>query len=71
MTRDTIGPILRPYRRQIILAGLAMIGATGISLAAPLLIKIAIDRGIQHHRAGVIDVIAATYVVLVLLRPLL
>ena len=31
------------------LAGVAMVGATGVSLAAPLLAKIAIDRGISGH----------------------
>jgi ATP-binding cassette subfamily B protein len=66
-----IVPILRPYRRLIALAGLSMIGATAISLAAPLLMKVAIDRGITAHDATVINAVAAVYVVLVILRPLL
>jgi ATP-binding cassette, subfamily B, bacterial len=66
-----IGPILRPQRRLIIAAGLAMIGATGVSLSAPLLVKLAIDRGIDRHDAHAIDVIAVVYISLVLVRPVL
>ena len=36
-----------------------MIGATVVSLASPLLIKLAIDRGIEEHDAHAIDLIAA------------
>jgi ATP-binding cassette subfamily B protein len=69
--RDTIGPILRPHRPLIVAAGAAMIGATAVTLSAPLLVKIAIDRGISHHDVHVIDVTALIYVVLVLARPVL
>jgi len=69
--REAIGPILRPHRPLIAAAGAAMVGATAVSLAAPLLVKIAVDRGIGHHDVHVIDVIALVYVVLVLVRPLL
>jgi len=54
-----------------VVAGLAMIGATAVSLAAPLLAKIAIDRGIGRHDPHVIDVLALVYVVLVVIRPAL
>ncbi len=67
----SIGPILRPHRRLIAYAGIAMVGATAVSLAAPLLVKVAIDRGVAHHDPHVIDVAAAIYVVLVLVRPAL
>src|SRR4051812_7019620 len=46
-----------------------MIGSTVVSLAAPLLAKVAIDRGIRHRDLHVIDAVALIYVVLVLLRP--
>ena len=69
MIRERIGPILRPQRKLIVAAGLAMIGATAVSLAAPLLTKIAIDQGIRKHDTHVIDVVALVYVGLVLLRP--
>ena len=71
MIWETIGPILRPHRRLIAIAGVAMIGATAVTLSAPLLVKIAIDRGVRHHDLHVIDVMALVYVVLVLVRPLL
>ena len=66
-----VGPILRPQRRLIVVAGLAMVGATAVSLAAPLLAKIAIDRGIGRHDPHVIDVLALVYVGLVVIRPVL
>jgi ATP-binding cassette subfamily B protein len=71
MIRDSIDPILRPHRRLIAVAGLAMIGATAVSLAAPLLTKIAIDRGIERHDPHAIDVVALVYLVLVAIRPVL
>jgi len=61
--------ILRPQRRLIAAAALAMIGSTLVSLAAPVLTKIAIDRGITPGDARVVNVVALVYVVLVLVRP--
>ena len=69
MIREQINPILRPYRRLIVVAGLAMIGATAVSLAAPLLTKVAIDQGIEKHDARVINAVALVYLVLVVVRP--
>ena len=69
MIREQINPILRPYRRLIVVAGLAMIGATAVSLAAPLLTKVAIDQGIEKHDARVINGVALVYLVLVVVRP--
>jgi ATP-binding cassette subfamily B protein len=71
MIRDTIGPILRPHRPLIVAAGAAMIGATIVSLSAPLLVKVAIDRGIRRDNVHVIDLMALAYVGLVLARPVL
>ncbi len=71
MIREQIGPILRPHRRLILVAAVAMIGATAVSLAAPLLTKVAIDRGIEQHDAKVINAVALVYLVLVLARPVL
>ena len=71
MIKGSIGSILRPQRWLIVAAGLAMIGATAVSLAAPLLVKLAIDRGIDRHDVHAIDVIALSYVALVLVRPVL
>jgi len=69
--RQRIDPILRPHRRGIVVAGLAMIGATAVSLSGPLLAKIAIDRGIERNDTHVIDVIALVYLALVVVRPIL
>ena len=71
MIREQIGPILRPHRRLILVAAVAMIGATAVSLAAPLLTKVAIDRGIEQDDATVINAVALVYLVLVLARPVL
>ncbi|HST17648.1 MAG TPA: ABC transporter ATP-binding protein [Gaiellaceae bacterium] len=71
MIREQIGPILRPHRRLIVVAAFAMIGATAVSLAAPLLTKVAIDRGIEQNDAKVINAVALVYLVLVLVRPVL
>ena len=71
MILDRVRPILRPQRRLIVVAGVAMVGATAVSLAGPLLAKIAIDRGIGRHDPHVIDVVALVYVGLVVIRPVL
>jgi ATP-binding cassette subfamily B protein len=65
-----IAPIIRPHLRLVAWAGVAMVVATGISLAAPLLVKIAIDRGIQGHHVHTIDVVAIVYLSLVIVRPI-
>ncbi len=71
MILERVGPILRPQRRLIAVAGVAMVGATAVSLAGPLLAKIAIDRGIGRHDPHVVDVVALVYVGLVVIRPVL
>ena len=69
--RDAIGPILRAQRRLIVLAGLAMIGATVVSLASPLLVKLAIDHGIEQHDMHAVDLIVVLFIALVVVRPVL
>ena len=69
--KEQIGPILRPQRRLLGLAGLAMVGATAVQLAGPFLTKVAIDKGIEPHDATVIDIVAGVFLVLVIVRPLL
>ncbi|HET7130437.1 MAG TPA: ABC transporter ATP-binding protein [Gaiellaceae bacterium] len=64
-----IAPIIRPHLRLVAWAGIAMVVATGISLAAPLLVKIAIDHGIRGGHIHTVDVVAAIYLVLVVVRP--
>jgi len=64
-----IAPIIRPHLRLVAWAGVAMVVATGISLAAPLLVKIAIDRGISGRHVHTVDVVALVYLSLVVVRP--
>jgi ATP-binding cassette subfamily B protein len=64
-----IAPIIRPHLRLVAWAGVAMIVATGISLAVPLLVKIAIDHGIRGDHVHTIDVVALVYLALVIVRP--
>ena len=64
-----IAPIIRPHLRLVAFAGAAMVVATGISLAAPLLVKIAIDHGIRGHHIHTVDVVALIYLGLVAVRP--
>jgi len=65
-----IAPIIRPHLRLVVWAGVAMVVATGISLAAPLLVKIAIDDGIQGRHIHTVDVVALVYLSLVVVRPI-
>src|SRR5438132_1227214 len=69
--RRRVGAILRPYRRQIAYAGLGIVGSTVVTVAAPLLLRYAIDSGVRKHRQGPIDRAALVYVALALARPLL
>ena len=64
-------PLLHKQRGLIAAAAAAMVGATVVSLAAPLLTKVVIDQGIRGHDLHAIDVVALIYVGLVLVRPLL
>jgi len=63
--------MLRPYRRQIAYAGLGIVGSTVVTVAAPLLLRYAIDSGVRKHRQGPIDRAALVYVAFALARPLL
>ena len=64
-----IAPIIRPHLRLVAWAGARDGRRTGISLAAPLLVKIAIDHGIQGRHVHTVDVVALVYLVLVIVRP--
>jgi ATP-binding cassette, subfamily B, bacterial len=64
-----IASILKPQLRLVVWAGVAMVAATGISLAAPLLVKIAIDDGIRGRHIHTVDMVALVYLGLVVVRP--
>jgi ATP-binding cassette subfamily B protein len=55
--------MLRPYRREVVAAGVLVTLSTAAVLAGPFLLKVGIDRGIRQSRPGVLDVAVATYVV--------
>jgi ATP-binding cassette, subfamily B, bacterial len=63
--------ILRPHRRQLVLAMLGIAGATGVQIAAPALVKYAIDSGIRKGDERPVTIAALVYLGLVVARPLL
>jgi ATP-binding cassette subfamily B protein len=54
--------MLRPYRRQCVLALVMVIVWTSTTLAGPLLVRYAIDHGIGADDAGVLNAAVAAYV---------
>lgn len=60
-------PMLRPYRRDVILGALLVVVWTLTILAGPLLVKVGIDRGITQQDLGVLDVVVVTYVAVAVL----
>jgi ABC-type multidrug transport system fused ATPase/permease subunit len=55
--------LLRPYRGRVLLAFLALILATGASLAPPPLAKLAIDQGITPKDLGTLNLVVVGFVV--------
>jgi len=68
--RRRVGAMLRPYRRLIALAGVGIVGATTVTIAAPLLLRYAIDEGVRKDDLGPVNTAALIYLGLALLRPL-
>ena len=68
--RRRVGAMLRPYRRLIALAGVGIVGATAVTIAAPLLLRYAIDEGVRKDDLGPVNTAALIYLGLALLRPL-
>jgi ATP-binding cassette subfamily B protein len=68
--RRRVGAMLRPYRQLIALAGVGIVGATGVTIAAPLLLRYAIDEGVRKDDLGPVNTAALIYLGLALLRPL-
>ncbi|HEY6835317.1 MAG TPA: ABC transporter ATP-binding protein [Gaiellaceae bacterium] len=62
-------PLVRPVQRLYIGAGIAVIVSTLITLAGPLLVKYAIDSGIQNGDLHKVDIAAVTILVLALIKP--
>jgi len=52
---------LRPYRGQVLLAGVVVLFEALVQLAGPILTKEAIDRGIRHHNLVRLEQVAVLY----------
>jgi len=62
--RAWLWPLVRPHRRLVTLASLAVLVQTGATLAMPYLVKVAIDQGVTPRDLGVINRVAVAYLVL-------
>jgi len=60
--RAWLWPLVRPHRRMVALASLAVLAQTAAGLAMPYLVKVAIDQGVVPRRLEVIDRVALVYV---------
>jgi ATP-binding cassette, subfamily B, bacterial len=67
--RRRTAALLRPHRRLIALAGLGIVGATLVTVSVPLLVRYAIDSGIEQRDEGAVTRAALILVALVALRP--
>jgi len=64
-----VKPLLRPVRRKYLLAGLAVVASTLITLAGPLLVRYAVDSGVRHHTTHPLNVAALIFLGLALAKP--
>ncbi|MGI8662287.1 MAG: ABC transporter ATP-binding protein [Acidimicrobiales bacterium] len=55
-------PMLRPYRRQLLVAGAVIVAWTATVLAGPFLVRHGIDAGIIANDGGALDVAVLGYV---------
>ena len=60
--RAWLWPLVRPHRRMVALASLAVLAQTATGLAMPYLVKVAIDQGVVPRRLEVLDRVALLYV---------
>jgi ATP-binding cassette subfamily B protein len=63
--------LLRPHRRLIALAAVGIVGSTLITVAVPLLVRYAIDHGIEDRDEGALTRVALVFLGLIALRPVL
>jgi ATP-binding cassette subfamily B protein len=62
--RAWLWPLVRPHRGQVALGALAVLTQSGIDLALPFLVKLAIDDGVVPHRPTVVTRVVLAYLVL-------
>src|SRR5712691_7899228 len=61
--------LVRPVRARYVGAGVAVILSTLITLAGPALVRYAVDAGIRKHTYRPLDVAAAIFLALALVKP--
>ena len=61
--------LLRPVRRRYLLATLAVVTSTLITLAGPLLVRYAVDAGVRHHTTHPLNIAALIFLGLALAKP--
>ncbi len=59
--------MLAPYRRQIIVATVVLIGQTACLLAGPALVRAGVDQGLVAHDGAALNRIAVAYLVVAIL----
>jgi ATP-binding cassette subfamily B protein len=62
--RAWLWPLVRPHRRLVALASVAVLVQTGAALAMPYLVKVAIDEGVVPKDLAVINRVALLYLAL-------
>lgn len=58
-----LGAMLRPYRRQIVLAVVVLVAQTACLLAGPALVRAGVDQGLLAHDGDALNRIAIAYLV--------
>jgi ATP-binding cassette subfamily B protein len=69
--RRHVFAVLRPHRGRLVLAALAVILSTGVTIAGPLLIAYGIDEGINERDRDALRTAALAFLALALVKPVL
>jgi ATP-binding cassette, subfamily B, bacterial len=71
VVRRHVFALLRPHRGRLVLAALAVILSTGVTIAGPLLIAYGIDEGINEGDRDALRTAALGFLALALVKPVL
>ena len=69
--REHVWPLLKPRLPMLAAVGVAVLLATAATIAAPLLIRYAIDDGLEDRDENVLEQVALAFIALAIVRPLL
>jgi ATP-binding cassette, subfamily B, bacterial len=69
--RRHVFAFLRPHRRRLVAAALAVVLSTGVTIAGPLLIAYGIDEGIREGDRDALRTAALAFLALAFLKPVL